>query len=236
MIYITGDTHGRFDRVFDFCHRHETTQDDILIILGDAGINYWGDIRDSVLKNRLSELPITLFCIHGNHEKRPQSIPDYEPDVFCGGVVFHERAYKNILFGVDGQVYDFGGENCLVIGGAYSVDKPYRIARGMQWFEDEQPDAKVKLRVEDRIGDTRVDVILSHTCPYRYLPTEAFLPMIDQSTVDNSTEKWLGEIEEKCDYRRWYCGHFHIDKHIDAVRFMSMDICALNEGGSYEHE
>lgn len=42
MIYITGDTHGRFERIEDFCQRFQTSHDDILIILGDAGINFSG--------------------------------------------------------------------------------------------------------------------------------------------------------------------------------------------------
>ena len=41
MIYITGDTHRDFGRIFDFCEENGTTKDDVLIILGDAGINYF---------------------------------------------------------------------------------------------------------------------------------------------------------------------------------------------------
>ena len=35
MIYITGDTHARFDRVELFCKENNTSKEDILIILGD---------------------------------------------------------------------------------------------------------------------------------------------------------------------------------------------------------
>ena len=41
MIYITGDTHARFERVELFCKENNTSKDDILIILGDAGLNYY---------------------------------------------------------------------------------------------------------------------------------------------------------------------------------------------------
>ena len=44
--------------------------------------------------------------------------------------------------------------------------------------------------------------------------------MIDQSTVDDSTEKWLEEIERKLKYGHWFCGHWHIDKHIDRIHFL----------------
>ena len=72
MIYITGDTHGDFSIVEGFCQHNETTTDDVLIILGDVGINYFGEPHDLDLKKELSDYPITLFCIHGNHEKRPE--------------------------------------------------------------------------------------------------------------------------------------------------------------------
>lgn len=66
--YVTGDTHADFNRIFEFFDFYETTKDDILIILGDAGINYFLDDTDYQLKKELSELQITLFCVHGNHE------------------------------------------------------------------------------------------------------------------------------------------------------------------------
>ena len=34
MIYITGDTHGDFQRIFDFCMRFETSVDDVMVFLG----------------------------------------------------------------------------------------------------------------------------------------------------------------------------------------------------------
>ena len=108
------------------------------------------------------------------------------------------------------------------IGGAYSVDKFYRLARGYGWWPDEQPSQEIKDKVIQTLDACgwQVDTVLSHTCPYPYEPREAFLPMIDQSTVDDSTEKWLEEIERKLKYDHWFCGHWHIDKHIDRMHFL----------------
>ena len=75
----------------------------------------------------------------------------------------------------------------------------------------------------------KVDAVLSHTCPERYMPMEAFLSGIDQSTVDNSTEEWLGRIEEKLEYKGWYCGHWHLDRSIDSMRFMYDDLELFDE-------
>ena len=114
----------------------------------------------------------------------------------------------------------------LTIGGAYSVDKYYRLEQGMGWWPDEQPSPEIRQRVEealDQCGWT-VDTVISHTCPHRYKPQEAFLTSIDQSTVDDSTERWLENIEQRLSYRHWYCGHWHINKKIDKLHFLFHDI------------
>lgn len=58
--YITGDTHGDFRRIEQFCLENDTTVEDVMIILGDAGINYHLDSRDNELKEELSQLHIIL--------------------------------------------------------------------------------------------------------------------------------------------------------------------------------
>ncbi len=226
MIYITGDTHGSFNRVETFCRENHTTKDDILIILGDAGINYHRGYMDIMKKDFLAELPITLLCIHGNHEQRPFTIPTYTEQEWHGGIVYAEKEYPNILFAKDGEVYDLDGQKAIAIGGAYSIDKMYRIMYGYGWWEDEQPSDEIKRYVEKQLEerDWKIDVVLSHTAPLKYEPTEVFLPGVDQSQVDKSTEEWLGKIEERLQYRKWYCGHYHTEKEVGRVRMMFEEV------------
>ena len=232
MVYITGDTHRNFARVREFCARQQTTTDDILIILGDAGINYIGDPWDDELKESLSKLPITLFCIHGNHELRPSEALGYELTEFHGDLAYVQKKYPRIVFARDGGVYEFDGHQCLVCGGAYSVDKYYRLHRGLAWFSDEQPSEEIKGRVEDRLYamNHEADIILTHTCPLKYIPKESFLPGVDQSTVDTSTEEWLDEIEEATRYNRWYCGHYHTNKNVHKIMFLFTKIIRISAG------
>ena len=222
MIYITGDTHARFDRVELFCKENNTSKDDILIILGDAGLNYYCNKKDKKLKEYVSSLPITIFSIHGNHEERPFNIDSYKLKDFCGGKVWVEEEYPNLLFAKDGEVYDFNGISTLVIGGAYSVDKFYRQMMGYMWFKDEQPSEEIKREVEEKLENIgwNIDCVLTHTTPVKYEPVEWFLSGVNQSTVDKSTELWLDIIEEKLNYKKWYCGHYHGEKKIDKIEFM----------------
>ena len=221
MIYITGDTHREFTKILFLVFQNKTTYDDVIIILGDAGINYYNDNIDNQLKEQLSKVPITFFCIHGNHEKRPQTINTYKEKKFKDGIVYYEDKYPNLLFAKDGEIYNFDNKKVLVIGGAYSIDKEIRIAKGYGWWKDEQPSEKLKKEILEKIKDNKdIDIVLSHTCPYKYLPHEAFLDGIEQSKVDYGTEKFLDFIEENVNYKKWYCGHFHIDKKIDKIEFL----------------
>lgn len=119
MIAVTGDTHREFERIESFCEECCTTKEDILIILGDAGINFFLDESDYALKRELSELPVTLLCVHGNHEERPFNIDTYEEKPWHGGLVYMEPEFPSLLFAKDGEIYDFGGKKAVVL----AVDK-----------------------------------------------------------------------------------------------------------------
>ncbi|MBQ2958005.1 MAG: metallophosphoesterase [Clostridia bacterium] len=228
MIYLTGDTHGSFSRLEAFCSERHTSKEDLLIILGDAGFNFSGGLRDHDKKRFVSALPVTVLCIHGNHEQRPDRIPSYSEAEWRGGTVWREEMYPDILFARDGEIYNLNGKRAAVIGGAYSVDWMYRTY-GRSWWPDEQPSPSVREHVEEQLEKQgwQVDYMLTHTCPLRYEPTEVFIPGLDQSTVDKSTEEWLGQIEQKLTYEKWFCGHFHTEKKIDRLEFMYNNYAVL---------
>ena len=102
QVYMTGDTHGQFERVIEFCARREVEPENTFVILGDAGLNYYNDRRDRKKKDQLAQVPITFFCLHGNHEMRPSEELGYEVAEYHGGKVWMQPAYPNILFAIDG--------------------------------------------------------------------------------------------------------------------------------------
>lgn len=220
MIYITGDIHGAPRRVVNFAKDVHISCNDTLIILGDVGANYYMNELDNECKRLLNSIKCTVFCIHGNHECRPEHIPGYHLEDWHGGKVWVEDTYPRVLFAKDGEIYDIEGQRFIVIGGAYSIDAFWRIRRHAGWWQDEQPSTAIKGFVESQITQNKVDIVLTHTCPRKYEPVEVFLPNVDQSNVDKSTEDWLDRIEETVDYKAWYCGHWHTDKRIDRMHFM----------------
>ena len=270
MFYVTGDIHGDPRSLIKKIKRYGLTENDTIIIVGDCGFNYFRNYRDKVAKDLTEKVPCKWFCIQGNHEGRPHNYPEYHLTDFCSGKVWVEDEYPNILFAKDGEVYDFDGKRCLVIGGAYSVDKFYRVVHrvmidgsvdsetyhrwvkyvGKQddskvkeeienfiankpygwggWFSDEQISDEDMKHVEEKIN-TKIDFILSHTCPHRHEPVEMFLSQVNQSAVDKRMETWLDTIEDNALFEKWYCGHWHTDKTDGKLRFLYEDLIELGK-------
>lgn len=230
MIYITADTHGKFRRITDFLEEGPITPDDVLIILGDAGFNY-DTVPGSGLRRKapVNHYGIPILSLQGNHELRPEHIHTYREIPWHGGIVYQEERYPNLLFAKDGELYTFDDRTLLVCGGAYSVFKEYRIRKGLSWYPDEQPSEQIKARVERQLDrlDWETDIVLTHTCPSKAVPKEKYIPGVDQSRVDTSTEDWLDTIEDRLTYREWYCGHWHINKQVDKIRFVYKDIIQI---------
>lgn len=134
--------------------------------------------------------------------------------------------YPHIKYLVNNQIYKFGDYSALVIEGAYSVDKYYRlsnagltgeedyalVAKKAGWFKDEQLSTEEMDFSTLVIKNKKVDFVLSHTCPFSWRPVDCFLPMIDQSTVDNTMEKWLESLKNEFEWKIWLFGHYHLDR------------------------
>lgn len=244
-VYITGDTHGDFGHVERFCKRWNTTKDDLLIVLGDNGVNYWGPHRDKKLKALLEELPISFFFIKGNHDQRPskklyQLSMVVHPNI--RGFAYIETEFPNLMFS---EMYGYYTFLCntkridsYVLGGAYSADKYYRLEMqamghtGYRWFPDEQMTGKEMESAFESITTLNTYhpyIILSHTCPLKYIPHDMCSPLFDPSTVDTTMEQWMDKVDEAVNYDRWFCGHWHTDRTIDKMRFMFHDIIDLEE-------
>lgn len=147
--------------------------------------------------------------------------------------VYIEEDYPNLISAKNGETYMLDNKKVLVIGGAYSIDKNYRLMNGRKWFKDEQLTAIEKDSILDNLKGKKVDVILSHTCPRKYEPTEVFMKGIDQSLIDKSMEDFLDRIEDEVSYDKWYCGHYHTEKKIDKLEFMFGRIKLFNSDEFY---
>lgn len=216
--WITGDTHGAVTPRLDvlLCEEDFVPEENALIILGDVGLNYYLNKKDQRHKREVESKGLYLYCVRGNHEARPKDVKGLHRihDENVGGTVWIEDEFPHIRYFSDWGIYNIQGLRTLVVGGAYSVDKYYRIQNNFRWFENEllsEGEMASCLR-NVTIEPLPFDLVLTHTCPLSLQPTDLFLGFIDQSTVDNSMEVWMEKLANSITWKIWLFGHYHQDR------------------------
>lgn len=227
--FVHGDTHGNFIWMTNGCLKDLVPDETGIVILGDAGFNFYLNKYDDRLKKEVNVRGFKIYCVRGNHCARPQDVEGYKliHDDDVNGEVYVQDEYPNIRFFKDWGKYQLGEYTVAVIGGAYSVDKWWRLQRAnvqtkmdkdyfnpkkTGWFYNEQLSTDEMVQAMHELSGAQYDFVFSHTCPYSLMPTDLFLNFIDQSTVDNSMEKWMEELKDKFDWNIWLFAHYHSDR------------------------
>jgi 3-oxoacid CoA-transferase subunit A len=215
--FVTGDTHGQNKtRVKNILHNNPELkpEETAIIILGDVGFNYSLNKSDYWNKYHASKFGCHIYCVRGNHEERPELVPGmcrvYDEEV--QGLVYVESDFLLIKYFIDGEFYQIGKYKTLVIGGAYSIDKHYRLRTDMNWFPNEQLTKSEMAAIEHKLIGEKVDLVLTHTCPISWQSTDLFINNINQFQIDNTMEIWLDEIEKCIEWKVWCFGHYHADR------------------------
>ena len=63
MVYYTGDIHGEVRKVCDFILKNNLTSDDVIVILGDVGINYFGNDKGDAKRKKIARKEIVPLII-----------------------------------------------------------------------------------------------------------------------------------------------------------------------------
>lgn len=229
---VTGDTHGGMATITRIGNINRNMncipEESAVIILGDAGLNFYLNNTDKKYKKLLNSMGYYIYCVRGNHEARPELVPGIHPfyDENVNGVVMQDMDYPNIRYFKDGGEYNICGYSILVIGGAYSVDKWYRLARAgyapgeamtadpkkCGWFKDELLTEKEMKEISEKIAGKHYNFVLTHTTALSWEPNDLFLSGINQSQVDKSMEIWLDELKDIISWDVWCFGHYHADR------------------------
>lgn len=217
-VLITGDCHGqvknRLAYIKEAMPEYEPAETAV-IVLGDFGANYYKAKYDWKIKHQAADFGYTIYALRGNHEERASKIENmtYEYDEFVKGIVHYEPEFPIIKYFMDCVCeYEIMGKKVLCIPGAYSVDKWYRLQNNWPWFADEQLTEIEMKTAEEMYAGKHYDFVFSHTCPITWEPTDLFLSMIDQSTVDKTMEVWMNNFKEKINWDIWCFGHYHADR------------------------
>lgn len=214
MIFIAGDTHGRFGR-FDsnFEENAILTKDDYMIIAGDFG-GIWDQKESSIIEemilDNLSDKPWTTLFIDGNHENFDR-LDNLEEIPKFGDVV--GKVSDSIFHLKRSRVYNIGGLKFFTFGGGHSVDMEHRT-KGISYWERELPnDEEYQLGISNlKKHNNTVDIVLTHTCPReKFFQLSLIHPMIT-TIEENKLRNYLEDIYNTVTFKKWFCGHFHQDE------------------------
>ena len=225
---VRGDCHGQFTWMDNGCLDKYEPEETAIIVLGDCGFDFYLNKTDTRKKREIDAKGYYIYWLRGNHEARPSDIPDYDiiSDPNVHGEVYCDFRYPHIRAFLDYGFYQIADYSCLIIGGAYSIDKYWRLMRfGLTeetnipkrtgWFNNEQLTVEEMNDCLQRVKlftAKQVDFVMTHTCPTSFQPTDMFLNGVDQSEVDNRMENWLEEVKDSIKWFIWLFGHYHADR------------------------
>lgn len=216
-IFVTGDIHSGAEmaRLSDWDATHVAGPGDYLIVAGDFGYP-WSFSMDEVEDiNWLSSRPYTVLFVDGNHE-RYDHWEDRPCEKWHGGMTQRLSPGSPIRRLCRGEVFDFDSTTIFTLGGATSIDKEWRIP-GADWWPQELPShAELDHALETLDANNwQVDYVITHTCSTSMLPATLWPKGGWENPDRDYLTDFLDELDQRLAFKRWYYGHFHVDKNVD---------------------
>ncbi len=234
-LFVAGDTHGNIRWLTNYLYPTAVAVGaDKILIVGDFG--YWEHTKDGVeFLNACDVLAATsnvpLYWLHGNHDNWTLAMRRYGEQRDAEGFV---RCRNNVLYVPQGHSWSWGSRHLRSFGGAYSIDKKYRLEMEQRryerlvreegyraakkhvktrpvpsqantlWFEDEQMSDEEMFDLLERDSDTK-DVVFSHDKP------AASRPGWNRKDIAEClpNQKRLDAAMRVHEPRYWIHGHLH---------------------------
>src|SRR5262245_56034350 len=227
-ILFAGDTHGNTSHVRALIDRDKEEQCDRIFVLGDFG--YWEHQLDGVtFLDRVSKYAIkneiSVYFLDGNHDKTSLLISKYQDQLNREGFM---TVRGRLFYAPRGHQWTWGEVKFIALGGAYSVDKQWRLdlerkskrPSGTYWFPEEE---MTQTQFETIMTKARpVDVILAHDKPFDSRPPwnrKAF-----DECVPNQLR--LQQAINSLHPSLFLHGHLHL-RYTDFVNFMTETECMV---------
>ncbi len=213
MVYVTGDLHGDIAR-FKTPAAKKLQKGDTLLVCGDFGFIWDGSKEEEKQLAKLGDKKFNICFVDGTHENF-DLLNAYEVSEWNGGKVQHIGG--NVYHLMRGQVFTIEGFQIFTMGGGESPDMDIRIASD-NWSPAESPNQQELLEGASNIGakGNKVDIIITH---------EPSAKIKDFLTMKNTVKPrvtllntYFEELAGAVDYKKWYFGSLHMDKHISATQ------------------
>lgn len=143
---LAGDTHGNYEWFRRYLFPVAMVTDaDALIVLGDfgawehteAGRTFMDDV--DIIAGKAG---VTLYWLHGNHDKWSHTVAHYrlrDDDGFL-------KVRENVRYIPQGHSWNWQGVNFRSFGGAYSIDKSWRVE------EEQLREVRLKRAARAKVG------------------------------------------------------------------------------------
>ena len=237
-IYVCGDIHQDVDisKLIRFQREHEDlTKNDYVIVCGDFGLLWnnpyfmelygeegfygydecdnWWSAEELDLMQWYENCPWTTLWVDGNHECYDR-IKKYPITEWHDGLV--QVISPSIIHLLRGEIYDIDGYSIFCMGGAMSTDRGTAtntadFDEGKWWWPQEIPSDEEWRYAHENLEahGNKVDFIITHDCPAGV--------NIYKSYRISSVSNHLEMIRSTVDFKRWFCGHLHMDEDFGRV-------------------
>lgn len=232
MFYITGDTHNTEDmsnlstRIMKLCCMEQKADYQNItaaIVLGDFGLPWYNcavdsdgihptDGTDRYLLKWYNQKPFKVLAVMGNHDNYDliEKLPEVK--MFGSKVL---KVSNNIYYLKRGEVCTIDSKKILVLGGALSDDKAYRVSHESWWSQEEWTEKEKEVCLENiKKHNCSFDYVLSHTGPSACIAlTDDFFSNEEnlKQLQHDSNVVFNDKIDSMISYKKWFFGHWHSD-------------------------
>lgn len=251
-LFVAGDCHANVRWVCDYLYpTADSLGADCIVQVGDfgywehtqAGVEYLDEVDQVAGRTR-----IPMYFLHGNHDKWSLLVERY-----AHGTTGIVPVRPWVIYLPNGHIWSWAGFRMRAFGGAYSVDKQYRLdleakrrqkiltknawrreaghpeepvpdTAGTLWFpEEEMSDNDMDALIMS--DSSQLDIVFSHDMPYRSDPGGPFKTLPD--CIPNQRR-----LQRAMDAHRpsfWLHGHLH-HRYTSTVYHESYDQATLVVG------
>ena len=228
-VIMLGDVHGEFGKIR---WSLRNIRDAYIIQVGDFGVGFYKENyykqELAVLNDKLEDANCHLYAIRGNHDSPAWFKETNNP-----------FELKNITLLQDYAELDLLGKSILLVGGAISIDRRFRVPDKSYWHDEK---FVLKLDNEFPYKDRQYDVVVTHTRPGVCGSFKGFYNIKEWIDQDPDLKNDLIEESQSMDYlyehtkpKLWLYGHFHCSNTIvhENTKFKCLDIDELYEYNPY---
>lgn len=233
-IILVGDIHGEFRRLrYDINRLHE---DSYIIQVGDFGVgfhklNYY-EAEFEALQKVLKQKNCHLYVIRGNHDNPEWFKETNNPFDFQNITLLKDYSELNLL-----------GNNILLVGGAVSIDREWRISKN-NFFQNVGSSKRFWWESEPFVYNhnfdyKKYDIVVTHTRPANsgafkgFDNIKGFLDRDDalkEELIQESQD--MEQLWSKTKSPHWYYGHFHASS---VTQYEGTTFRCLNIDEHFEH-